>query len=120
VGFDSNGPQLWQTDPAGTYAAWKANAIGRSSKTVREFLEKNYTEEKAADKKETVKLAIRALLEVVQSGVKSIELAEMTPDGGMRYIPTEEVEAHMKEIDEEREAEAKEKKGKGGEGGAKE
>ena len=56
---------------------YQANAIGRSAKTVREFLEKHYTDDLVQSERQTVKLAIRALLEVVQSGAKNIELAVM-------------------------------------------
>lgn len=63
VGFDpyTGVPSLYQTDPSGTFSAWKANATGRNSNSMREYLEKNYKETSG---QETVKLAIRALLEV--------------------------------------------------------
>jgi len=48
---------------------------------VREYLEKHYSEELAASRREVEKLAVKALLEVVQSGIRSIELAVM-PKGG--------------------------------------
>ncbi|ONM23144.1 Proteasome subunit alpha type [Zea mays] len=46
VGFDpyTDKPALYQTDPSGTFSAWKANATGRNSNSMREFLEKNYKE----------------------------------------------------------------------------
>jgi 20S proteasome subunit alpha 4 len=76
VGFDYDGTShLYQTDPSGTYHEWKANAIGRNAKSVREFLEKNYTDEIYESDQQCVKLAIRALLEVVQSGSKNVEIA---------------------------------------------
>ena len=55
----------------------QANTIGRSAKTVREFLEKNYTEELAANDAECIKLTLKGLLEVVQSGGKNMEVAVM-------------------------------------------
>ena len=55
----------------------QANAIGRSAKTVREFLEKHFSEEQVATERGTIKLALKALLEVVQSGSKNMEVAVM-------------------------------------------
>lgn len=91
IGFDPNDvvPRLYQTEPSGMYSAWKATAIGRSSKTVREFLEKNYKDNMTQD--ETIKLTVKSLLEVVQTGAKSmsmtdtdIEIAVMTGYGQVR------------------------------------
>ncbi|KAK9764041.1 Proteasome subunit alpha type-4 [Basidiobolus ranarum] len=78
IGFDDHQPKLYQTDPSGIYSAWKANAVGRSSKTVREFLEKNYKEDMA--KEEAIKLTVKSLLEVRDMHfIESIGISSFTP-----------------------------------------
>nr|GEW18860.1 proteasome subunit alpha type-7 [Tanacetum cinerariifolium] len=102
VGFDpyTNVPSLYQTDPSGTFSAWKANATGRNSNSMREFLEKNYKETSG---QETIKLTIRALLEVVESGGKNIEVAVMTKEG-LRQLEEAEIDTIVAEIEAEKAA----------------
>ena len=108
---------MYQTDPAGVYAEWKANAIGRNAKTVREFLEKNWSAEAVDTEEGATKLAVKALLEVVQLGGKNLELAIMrkgdTPRK-MQMLSVETVEKYVAEIEEEKEKEANEKTKKKG------
>ena len=92
-GYDKHGLRLYQTDPSGTYYAWKANAIGKNSKTVREYLEKNYTDEVAASDSECIKLAVKSLLEVVESGGRNIEVATMKVNEPLKIWTDEEVDA---------------------------
>lgn len=47
---------------------FQANAIGRGAKSVREFLEKNYTDDAIETDDLTIKLVIKALLEVSAHG----------------------------------------------------
>ncbi|RUO95995.1 nucleophile aminohydrolase [Jimgerdemannia flammicorona] len=115
IGFDSDKiPKLWALlcdiilIACIRVRSVKANAIGRSSKTVREFLEKNYKE--TMTKEESVKLAVKSLLEVVQTGAKNIEIAVMTSDSIVHHLETEEVERIVAEIEKEKEAEAEKKK----------
>lgn len=113
VGFGLNEqneqvPVLYQTDPAGTYSSWRAQVIGgRNAKSLREFLEKNYNDD--LGEKEAVKLSVQALLEVVDSGAKNMEIC-VVKTGGIKHMMEEsEVDAIVKEI----EAEVEEGKQKG-------
>eukprot|EP01025_Chloroclados_australasicus_P024637 TRINITY_DN24693_c0_g3_i2.p2 TRINITY_DN24693_c0_g3~~TRINITY_DN24693_c0_g3_i2.p2 ORF type:complete len:253 (-),score=35.05 TRINITY_DN24693_c0_g3_i2:396-1154(-) len=102
IGFDPEGmPLLYQTDPAGTFASWKATAIGRNSKSTREFLEKNYKEPLSGDA--TVKLTLRALMEVVEASGKTVEIATMSKDG-LIFFTDAEVDAMIQIIEEEKQA----------------
>ncbi|MEE6464154.1 hypothetical protein FKM82_006200 [Ascaphus truei] len=90
----------------------QANAIGRSAKTVREFLEKNYTDEAIETDNEAIKLTIKALLEVVQSGGKNIELAVIRRNQPLKIFEANEIEALVTEIEREKEEDAEKKKQK--------
>ena len=93
-------PYLYQTDPAGTQSRWKAQVIGgRNAKSLREFLEKQYaeltkssgdgTEEKVElTEAQCLRLAVQALLEVVDSGAKTMEVCVIRR-GGIKEMLSE-------------------------------
>ena len=97
------------------YRRRKANAIGRSSKTVREFLERNHKPD--MDRTATIELTIKSLLEVVQTGAKNIEIAILTPGNEMEMLASEEIEKIVEKINTEKDAEAIQRRG-GTRGGA--
>ncbi|CAG9538078.1 unnamed protein product [Cercopithifilaria johnstoni] len=115
-GFDFDGtPRLFKTEPSGAYYEYSANSTGRGEKPVREYLEEHYNDETTADEASVLKLVVKALSQVVQSGAQNIEIAVMklSTDLGRtvdyRILPTEEVEELIKVVDAERmEAEAEE------------
>jgi len=112
VGFDHDGTaRLYQTDPSGTYSEWKANAIGRNSKTVREYLEKNYKDE---GDEQTIKLALKALLEVVESG-KNLDVAVVRHNQPLTLLSEEEVDKLVKQIEAEKAEEEEKAKAQRGE-----
>lgn len=108
VGFDPDDkPRLFQTEPSGNYSAWKANAIGGPrAKTCREYLEKHYSEDAVETQKGTLKLAVKALLEVAQSGSKNIEVAVMRKDTKLKELSAEEIEEVVAAVEAEKESEA--------------
>ena len=103
MGFDTDGnPKLFQTEPSGNHTSWKAVATGRNQKTVKEFLEKNYNEDTAKD---GVKLACRALLEVVEAGGKNIEVAVLRKGQDLVMLSDDEVETMVTALQAEKDEE---------------
>ncbi|CAD6245692.1 unnamed protein product [Miscanthus lutarioriparius] len=94
VGFDpyTEKPALYQTDPSGTFSAWKANATGRNSNSMREFSRKLQGD-------------------VVESGGKNIEIAVMTHKDGLRELEEAEIDEYVAEIEAEKAAAETAKKG---------
>jgi len=104
-GFTTDGkPELYQTDPAGTYYAWKATAIGKNSKSVVDFLEKKFTED--MDQDATLRLALKGLLEVTEASGKNIEVV-IVQKSGLKWMKEEELDPLLKELDDTAEKIAK-------------
>lgn len=106
AGFDGPNdtvPRLYMTEPSGIYSSWSAQTIGRNSKTVREFLEKNYDPTNPpTDKDECIKLTVRALLEVVQTGAKNIEITVMQSGEKTENLTLDQINSIVQTIEDEK------------------
>jgi 20S proteasome subunit alpha 4 len=58
------------------------------------------------NREETIKLTIKSLLEVVQTGAKNIEIAIMAPGKPIEMLPVEDIEKYVKNIETEKQEEA--------------
>ncbi len=75
---------------------------------MREFLERNHKDD--MDREATIKLTVKSLLEVVQTGAKNIEIAIMAPGKTIEMLPVEDIESYVKSIEAEKQEEAAKKK----------
>jgi proteasome alpha subunit len=98
AGIDDNGPQLYTTDPSGSFWGWKAAAIGKESDVVRDFFSENYKENIKLDAALT--LALKGILRSedlsaldVKEKSKTIEIGMIsTTDKRFRIMAQDEVE----------------------------
>jgi len=110
AGFDDGKPVLYQTDPAGTHSRWKAQTIGgRNAKSLREYLEKQYTADMT--EQQAVKLAVSALLEVVDSGAKTMEICVVRCDTGKEMLSESTIEGVVSQIEAEQEQQQQQQQG---------
>ncbi len=98
-GVDRNGPQLFETDPSGVVAAYKAQAIGGGAPVVVEFLEKEYSEKMSLE--EAILLAFRALKLVIEGELEPNKLeVAVVPVKTRRFqkLTAEEIASHLSKL----------------------
>jgi 20S proteasome subunit alpha 4 len=112
-------PRLFLTEPSGLHSEWLACAIGRGSKAVREFLEskiKGQEETDALQREQVESIAIEALLEVVQTGPGSMEVAVLSAEEPtvLKMLDTSYISGIVEKIEKERAEDAERRRATSG------
>jgi proteasome alpha subunit len=95
AGVDSNGAELFLTDPSGTYVGYYAIAIGAGSDQVGEYLEQRYKEDISVD--DALTLAVESIYLVSEDkvGTRHIKMAMIPTDTRqMRRLNDDEVDKY--------------------------
>lgn len=99
AGVDGGTAHLYETDPSGVVAAYKAQAIGGGTPTVTEFLGRHYDEDMSLE--DAILLALEALRTVIE-GELSPEKVEMavvsTKTGKFEKLSNDDVAKYIKRL----------------------
>ncbi|MFX1578674.1 MAG: archaeal proteasome endopeptidase complex subunit alpha [Promethearchaeota archaeon] len=102
AGVDDHGPQLFTTDPSGSFWGWKAAAIGKEADVVRDFFAEKY--KPTIDLDAALDLAIEGLLKATDKAdvepeekSKTLEIGKIdTKEKLFTILSQDEVEAILK------------------------
>jgi len=78
-GITENKPDLFLTDPSGTYIPYNAISIGANSDVIQDFLEKSYKSDMSLDEASTLAVAAINREDNIDNG-DSIKIAQITTD----------------------------------------
>jgi len=94
-------PQLYLTDPSGTYISYNAIAIGSGSDQVTDFLEKNYKNDLSSDDAAILAAGGIYLSSEDKEGTSHIRMAEIKIETGLyELIPNEQIAKYAKSAQE--------------------
>jgi len=89
-GVVNNNPQIYLTDPSGTYISYDAIAIGSGSDQVTDFLEKTYTKELSLDDAAALASAAIYLSSEDKEGTSHIRMAQIKKETGLFELVSDE------------------------------
>jgi len=92
AGYDDDGPQLYYADPSGTFALYKAKAMGSGGEGAQSNLQESYSESMTLAEAEV--LALTTLKQVMEDKLtnNNIDVASVTKTGFRSYT-TDEIDA---------------------------
>ena len=90
-GVVNKNPQLFLTDPSGTYISYEAIAIGSGSDQVNDFLEKTYTNDLSLDDTGALAVAAIYLSSEEKEGISHIRMAHITTESGLFEIISDDL-----------------------------
>ena len=99
AGIDGNGPHLFETDPSGVVAAYKAHAIGGGEPTVREIIERKYDEN--MEMNNAILLGLEALREIIEGEIQpdKVEMAIIpTKTKKFRKLTSDDIAKYIKQL----------------------
>ena len=101
-GVVNDNPQLYLTDPSGTYISYDAIAIGSGSDQVTDFLEKTYKEDLSLDDAAALATGGIYLSSEDKDGTKHIRMALIKKETGLYEIVSQEAIANYANIAKEK------------------
>ena len=99
AGVDGNGPHLFETDPSGVVAAYRAHAIGGGEPAVRDAIERKYDEKMRMD--DAILLALEGLRVVIEGELQSdkLEMAIIsTKTKKFKKLTSDEITKYIRQL----------------------
>ncbi|KAJ1789177.1 proteasome component pup2 [Coemansia sp. RSA 2399] len=92
AGVDERGPQLYHTDPSGTFLHYEAKAIGAGSEGAQSELQEQYHRDIAMADAEV--LALKVLKQVMEEKLSNtnVQLAKVTEESGYHIYSKDELQ----------------------------
>jgi len=93
AGVDELGPQLYHTDPSGTFVRYEAKAIGSGSEAAQAELQDKYHKQMTLP--EAQALALKVLKDVMEEKLDkhNVQLAQVTQAAGFEILTEEKLQA---------------------------
>ncbi|KAJ2452177.1 proteasome component pup2 [Coemansia sp. RSA 2336] len=98
AGVDERGPQLYHTNPSGTFWGYEAKAIGAGSEGAQAALQEQYHRDISLEDAEV--MALKVLKQVMEEKLSNtnVQLAKVTAEHGYQIYSTDELQAVISRI----------------------